>query len=63
MPKLADQRWSTEKRHDVHSREKFVEGASRFRKIFWEEAMGRFDEPLLPPASPPCSRSACSLPA
>ena len=49
MPELAEQRWSTQRRHDTHSVEKFAEGARPFRKQFYTEAMGRFDEPLLPP--------------
>jgi len=49
MPELAEQRWSTERRHDTHPVEKFAAGARPFREQFYSEAMGRFDEPLLPP--------------
>jgi dienelactone hydrolase len=49
MPELAGGRWSTERRHPVNSQEKFVEAAKQFRRQFYEEAMGQFDEPLLPP--------------
>jgi dienelactone hydrolase len=49
MPELAEQRWSTERRHATHSVDKFVAGARVFREQFHTEAMGRFDEPLLPP--------------
>lgn len=49
MPELAEQRWSTQRRHDTHSVEKFAEGARPFRERFYTEAMGCFDEPLLPP--------------
>jgi len=49
MPELAEQRWSTQRRHDTHSVEQFAEGARPFREQFYAEAMGRFDEPLLPP--------------
>lgn len=48
MPELASSRWSTEKLHPTHAPDKFIEGARAFRGRFWEEAMGRFDEPLLP---------------
>ena len=48
MPELAGGRWSTERRHPTHSPEKFVAGAREFRRRFWEEAMGRFDDPLMP---------------
>jgi dienelactone hydrolase len=47
MPELSDWQWSTAKRHSTRSSEKFVEGAKSFRQRFWEEGMGRFDEPLL----------------
>jgi dienelactone hydrolase len=49
MPELADSRWSTERRHPVHSPEKFIAGAQEYRRRFSEEAMGRFDEPFVPP--------------
>jgi dienelactone hydrolase len=49
MPELAERRWSTERRRDTHSVEKFVRGAEPFREQFHTEAMGRFDEPLLAP--------------
>jgi dienelactone hydrolase len=49
MPELADRRWSTERRHDTHPVEKFIDGARRFREQFYTEAMGRFDQPLLGP--------------
>lgn len=49
MPELADGKWSTQRRHALLPAEKFVTGARRFRAQFHEEAMGRFDEVLLPP--------------
>jgi dienelactone hydrolase len=48
MPELGGGRWSTERRHPTHSPEKFIQGAKAYREKFWEEAMGRFDDPLLP---------------
>jgi dienelactone hydrolase len=48
MPELADNKWSTERRHALQSAEKFVAGAARYRQLFLEEGMGRFDEPLGP---------------
>jgi dienelactone hydrolase len=48
MPELADSRWSTERRHPIHSAEKFAAGAREYRRRFYEEAMGRFDEPSVP---------------
>ena len=48
MPELANWKWSTESSHPTHSPEKFIEGARPFRARFRDEAMGRFDEPLLP---------------
>ena len=49
MPKLAERRWSTQRRHDTHSLDTFVQGAAAFRRQFHSEAMGCFDTPLLPP--------------
>jgi dienelactone hydrolase len=48
MPQLIQARWSTERRHPIHSSKDFVEAARRFREIFLTEAMGQFDEPMLP---------------
>ena len=49
MPELAERRWSTRRRHETHSLERFVKGAAPFREQFHTEAMGSFDEPLLAP--------------
>jgi len=49
MPALADQRWSTARRHDTHSLDAFVAGARPFRERFHTKAMGRFEVELLPP--------------
>ncbi len=49
MPELTDNRWTTVKQLPTHPPEKFIEGAKHFRELFRDEAMGRFDEPLLPP--------------
>ena len=48
MPELADNTWSTQRRHPVQPAEKFIQGAKPFRERFRNEAMGSFDEPLLP---------------
>jgi hypothetical protein len=49
IPELADSRWSTQRRHPVHSPRVFTEGAVHFRQQFHEQGIGRFTEPLLPP--------------
>lgn len=48
MPELANSRWSTERVHPVHTADKFIAGAAAFRQQFYEQAMGKFDEPFLP---------------
>ncbi len=48
MPELADTTWSTKRRLPTHPAEKFVAGAKPYRERFHADAMGRFDEPLLP---------------
>jgi dienelactone hydrolase len=47
-PELADRTWSRELRHKTLTQASFVEGAKEYREYFWNEVMGRFDEPLLP---------------
>ena len=48
MPELADTTWSTKRRHPTQAPEKFIAGARPYRERFHTDAMGRFDEPLLP---------------
>jgi len=47
-PELADRTWSRELRHKTLTQASFVQGAKEYREYFWNEVMGRFDEPLLP---------------
>ena len=48
-PKLRPGKWSTNRRHPTLDPAQFIEASKEFRRRFHEEAMGRFDEPLLPP--------------
>jgi hypothetical protein len=49
MPEFGDAKWNTEKSLPTKSADKFIEGAKAFREKFAAEAIGRFDEPTLPP--------------
>ncbi len=49
MPEFTQRKWSTEPRLDTHPANEFIEESKWYRDYFWEEAMGKFDEPLLPP--------------
>src|SRR6185437_10230657 len=49
MPELADETWSMELRHPTVSPAKFVRDARWYRQYFWEEVIGKFQEPLLDP--------------
>ena len=48
MPELAGGIWSTDSEHPIHSPDKFIAGAKRYREQLQTEGMGRFDETLLP---------------
>ncbi len=48
MPELAGGKWTTEPRHPTYPPDKFLAAIPRYRDKFHAEAMGRFDEPLLP---------------
>ena len=48
MPELAGGKWSTDSEHPIHSPDKFIAGAKRYREQLQTEGMGRFDETLLP---------------
>ncbi len=47
-PELADRTWTKELRHRKFAPEGFVEASKQYRRYFWEEVLGRFEEPLLP---------------
>jgi dienelactone hydrolase len=49
MPQFAERKWSTKPFHAYHSPESFTEKADEYRKIFHEEVIGKFDDPLLSP--------------
>ena len=51
QPEFEGGRWSTNKEHPTHDPAGFIEKSKAFRKKFHEEAMGKFDEPMLPPNS------------
>lgn len=48
MPELRITKWSTDSHLPTYSLEKFVQGSKRYRQIFKDEAIGCFDEQLLP---------------
>jgi dienelactone hydrolase len=50
FPASTERRWNTERDLAVQPAEAFVAAARPFREQFYVDAMGRFDEPLLPPA-------------
>ncbi len=48
-PEFADTTWTRELRHGAYPAEKFIAAARPYRRYFWEEVLGKFDDPLLPP--------------
>ena len=49
QPEFDGGRWSTNKEHPTNDATGFIEKSKVFRKKFHEEAMGKFDESMLPP--------------
>ena len=49
MPELGARTWSTRSYHPYHPVERFTDRTGAYRKYFWEEILGRFDQPMLPP--------------
>ena len=49
MPELADETWTSEARHKTYDKSKFVAASKWYRQYFWEEVLGKFGDPLLPP--------------
>ena len=48
MPELADETWTTELKHKTYSPQKLIDASKWYRQYFWEEVLGKFDEPTLP---------------
>lgn len=49
MPEFEKRTWSTKPSHPSHSPAKFIGESRRYREIFRDEIIGRFEEDLLPP--------------
>ncbi len=49
MPEYVSRTWSTKPYHTYYSPDNFVEQGKEYRKYFYEEILGKFDDPLLPP--------------
>jgi dienelactone hydrolase len=48
MPEFEKRTWSTKPVHPSHSPDRFIAALPKYRKIFQEEIIGRFDDPMLP---------------
>ena len=48
MPEFANKQWSTKSYHPYFPADRFTDQSKEFRKYFWEEILGKFDEPMLP---------------
>lgn len=48
-PELADDAWNTDLRRPTLSPARFIEASKWYRDYFWNEVLGRFDDPPLPP--------------
>ena len=48
MPEMAERKWNSELSHITYSPDKFIEASKWYRRYFWEEILGKFEEPLLP---------------
>jgi hypothetical protein len=60
MPEFADRTWNTRLRFPTVAPDHFIQAAKAYRESFWTEAMGKFDDPLLPPR--PRARQIYSTP-
>lgn len=49
MPAFKNREWSTKSYHPYFSPQPFVEAVEDFRTYFWEEVLGKFDQPLADP--------------
>jgi dienelactone hydrolase len=49
MPEIKKRRWSTKSYHAYHEPESFIEKGKKYRRYFWEEVLGKFEDEMLPP--------------
>lgn len=49
MPEFEKRTWSTKPSHPAYSPERFTDAAKKYRRIFHEEIIGKFEDELLPP--------------
>src|SRR5690606_4287071 len=49
MPEFGKKQWSTKRYHPYFSPDRFIEEGKNYRKVFWEEVLGKFEEDLLSP--------------
>jgi dienelactone hydrolase len=47
-PEMQETAWIQELSHPTYSPDKFIEASKWYRQYFWEEVLGKFEEPLLP---------------
>ncbi len=49
MPEFRERNWSTKPYHPYYSPDRFIEKGKEYRKFFWEEILGKFEDTMLPP--------------
>lgn len=49
MPEFNEIGWTTESYHPYFSPDRFIEKGKEYRAYFWEEILGKIDDPLIPP--------------
>jgi dienelactone hydrolase len=49
LPEFKQRRWSTQGEHPTSSPQEFAARTQWYRDYFWEEILGKFHDPLLPP--------------
>lgn len=47
-PEMEETAWIQELSHPTYSPDKFIEASKWYRRYFWEEVLGKFEEPVLP---------------
>src|SRR5690606_21298484 len=48
MPEFKNKQWSTKRYHPYFDPAGFIEKSKSYRKYFWEEVLGKFEEDYLP---------------
>lgn len=49
LPKMVSKRWNSLLEHETAPADRFAEAAEKYRRVLWEDVLGKIEDPLVPP--------------